>query len=202
MDQITKLNSEYLEIIPKKNPEMMTYLLNKWQVNTEIDILKSLYEFSFKFRSILGASINSKKINPYDYIMGSLGIKLEALDPNSEETNLILHNLNSQQNQHLNLTNIFKIGGLDYSKKEDDRFLNIGNHKMLWHGTPSDNILSILKKGLRIRSSNANNFHGNRFGIGIYFSDSFDLSNCFSTQSGTEKYVLLCEVATGNTANI
>ena len=89
---------------------------------------------------------------------------------------------------------------------------------MLWHGTPNKNILSILQKGLRITPADDAQ-HGRRFGNGIYFSDSFNLSNCYCSRGNLlgfyslgdstdyygnngDHYILLCEVATGNTAHI
>ena len=44
--------------------------------------------------------------------------------------------------------------------------------------------------------------HGNRFGPGIYFSDCFNLSLCFSAASNSQRYIILCEVATGHMANV
>ena len=72
---------------------------------------------------------------------------------------------------------------------------------MLWHGTSANNILEIVRNGLKITPLNASH-HGSRYGKGIYFSDSFALSSCFSAESDEEKYILLCEVALGNMANI
>ncbi|CAI2359252.1 unnamed protein product [Moneuplotes crassus] len=201
MDQVSKLNSEYLEVIPKNNPEMISCILNSYECDSEINILKALFETSFQFRAVLGAYENANKVNPYDYILGSLDVGLEALHPESEETNLILHNLNSQQNSRMTLKNIIKVTGAKYTSKEDKIFLATGNHRMLWHGTPASNIISILNKGLRIKPPHGGS-HGSRYGDGIYFSDSFDLSQCYASQSGNDKYVLLCEVATGTTAHI
>lgn len=45
-------------------------------------------------------------------------------------------------------------------------------------------------------------FHGSRYGKGIYFSDSFALSSWYSPENCNEKYIFLCEVALGNMVNI
>lgn len=87
---------------------------------------------------------------------------------------------------------------------------------MLWHGTSTENLLSIMCKGLRIAPSDAL-ASGARFGKGIYFSDSFSFSHNYTrgrtnTRSGNRRrlqpqtttrggerrnYMLLCEVALG-----
>ena len=80
MEQVSNLNSEYLEVIPKTNPELIEALLNDYQVQNEINLLKSVYSLSFKLRVALGAYKNAKKVNPYDYLLGSLPVKLSVLN--------------------------------------------------------------------------------------------------------------------------
>lgn len=201
MEQVSQLNSEYLEVIPKTNPEHIEALLNDYQVNNEINLLKSVYSMSFKLRIALGAYKNAKKINPYDYLLGSFPVKLSVLDCNSEQADLILHCINSQPIHGHTLTNIIQVEGLDYSDKENKRFTSTENHRMLWHGTGAENILNILKQGLKIKPAEAAH-HGARFGPGIYFSDCFNLPLCFTDSTNSQKYVLLCEVATGHMANV
>lgn len=201
MEKVAELNSEYLEVIPKNNPELIAAFLNDYQVNTELEQLKAVYSLSFQVRAALAAYWNIKKFNPYDYILGSLSVNLEVVDPSSSEQDLVLHYLNSQSVSNHTLTNIIKVKGLAYTEKEDKKFLATDNHLMLWHGTPAQNILSILRQGLRIKPSQEMQ-HGRRYGHGIYFSDSFNLSNCFAAESNTQKYILLCEVATGNCAQV
>ena len=124
LDQAVQLNSEYLEVIPKNNPEMISCILNSYQCDTEVQFLKNIFEVSFQFRLTLGAIYNAKKLNPYDYVLNSTGLDLEVVDPHSEETDLILHYINSQRNQNLTLTNIVRVGGVKYTKEEDRKFLN------------------------------------------------------------------------------
>jgi len=50
MNEVTELNSEYLEIIPKNNPTEIQALLNNYQVDNEIKVLKSLFSISYSVR--------------------------------------------------------------------------------------------------------------------------------------------------------
>lgn len=86
---------------------------------------------------------------------------------------------------------------------------------LLWHGTSTENLLSIMCKGLRIAPNDAAS-NGHRFGKGIYFSDSFAFSHNYTrgrinTTRATRRYqqpqylaatqsrnyMVLCEVALG-----
>ena len=176
MQKAVDLNSEYLEVIPKVNPAQIETLLYPYQVQNERKILKSLYSISYSVRCVLGAYLNQKKVNPYDYILGTLNVKMGIVDSNSEEFNLILHYLNSDIIHGFNLRNIIKMENIEYNEKDDKKFNETPNHMMLWHGTSAYNLLNIVKEGLKIVPAEGVE-HGSRFGRGLYFSDAFALSS-------------------------
>lgn len=202
MDEATALNSEYLEVIPKVNPTLISAFLYDYQVDQEIQMLEKVFSLSYSVRAVLGAYLHQDTINPFDYILGTLNVTLNVVDPNSEDVNLILHYLNSDAMSGYNLRNVLQVDDLEYSGEQNEKFYSTKNHMMLWHGTSATNILSIIKNGLKIAPVEASHHHGARYGKGIYFSDSFALSSCYSVESDHEKYILLCEVALGNMANI
>lgn len=74
---------------------------------------------------------------------------------------------------------------------------------MLFHGTNSANLISILEQGLMIQPSNAARHNGSAFGRGIYFADKFSLAVNYSHSDKADDslYVLVCEVALGNVMN-
>lgn len=153
-------------------------------------MLKNAFTLSYTVRAMLGAYKNQDRINPYDYIIGTIGAQLSVVDQDSEETNLILHYLNSDKLYGYNLRNIIKVEDVEHTKDEDRLFNKTGNHMMLWHGTSATNVLSIIKNGLKIAPTDGET-HGSRFGRGLYFSDSFTLSSCYSAESEQEKYIFL-----------
>lgn len=68
---------------------------------------------------------------------------------------------------------------------------------LLWHGSPTTNFYSILKKGLLIAPPQAP-VSGYMFGKGIYFADMASKSgNYCSPAPGKPGLLLLCEVALG-----
>jgi len=201
MDEAANLNSDYLEIIPKSNPTEIQWLLQIQQVEREIKLLKSAFTLSYSVRAVLGAYLSQSTVNPYDYILGTLGSKLSVVDPNCAETDMILHYLNADTTNGFNLRNVIKVDPEEYTEEQDRKFDETKNHMLLWHGTSATNVLGIIKDGLKIAPVDAE-FHGARYGNGIYLSDAFALSSCFSAESDQEKYIFLCEVATGNMVNI
>ena len=201
IDQVADLNSEYMEVIPKVNPTLIYALLNLNEVQIEIQMLKKVFSLSYSVRSILGAYLQQDSINPCDYILGTLNVTLNVVDPSSEEADMILHYLNSENSHGYYLRNLIQVDDLDYSEEQNEKFYETKNHMMLWHGTSSNNILSIIREGLKIVPVNSE-FHGARYGKGVYFSDSFALSSWFSTENNNEKYILICEVALGKMVNV
>ncbi|GAB4027745.1 ADP-ribose polymerase [Spirosoma gilvum] len=79
----------------------------------------------------------------------------------------------------------------------------------LWHGSRSENWLSILKTGLVLRPANAV-ITGKMFGYGIYFADQFSKSLNYTSLSGSvwangrqrEAYLAIYEVHVGNQLEI
>lgn len=72
--------------------------------------------------------------------------------------------------------------------------------KMLWHGSPTINFISIIENGLSIANANFG-----MFGKGIYFAPSFDKSRGYCSVSGARwrggedktAFLAVAEVATG-----
>lgn len=88
--------------------------------------------------------------------------------------------------------------------EEPERFQKydqLHNRKLLWHGSRTTNFAGILSQGLRIAPSEAPSA-GSMFGKGIYFADmvSKSANYCCVTadEAETNGLLLLCEVALGN----
>ena len=84
-------------------------------------------------------------------------------------------------------------------KGEAERFkpwLEVGNRRLLWHGTRVENLMPILYNGLRVAPSDAWRT-GSTLGKGIYFSDVFDRSIAYSDSAESSIFVILAEVALG-----
>lgn len=82
-----------------------------------------------------------------------------------------------------------------------ERWKNLKNRMILWHGSRTTNFLGLLSSGLLIAPDSAT-INGHMFGKGVYFADVFEKSYgyCSSFQANNKKcysYLLLCEVALG-----
>jgi poly [ADP-ribose] polymerase len=86
---------------------------------------------------------------------------------------------------------------------ELDRFntynKDIGNRRLLWHGSRLTNFVGIISQGLRIAPPEAP-CSGYLFGKGVYFADMIAKSAnyCRAGTSNMTAMILLCEVACGN----
>jgi poly [ADP-ribose] polymerase len=88
-------------------------------------------------------------------------------------------------------------------KKEPQRiekWNSLPNRLILWHGTKTGNVVSILAHGLLPAPSFAPST-GYMFGKGIYFADMFEKSWAYTAgfdfNNNEFRYMLLCEVACG-----
>ncbi|KAG7156217.1 poly [ADP-ribose] polymerase 2-like, partial [Homarus americanus] len=81
---------------------------------------------------------------------------------------------------------------------EYEKFKDVGNRMLLWHGSRLSNWAGILSQGLRIAPPEAPST-GYMFGKGIYFADmaSKSANYCWATKSSNVGLLLLSEVALG-----
>lgn len=105
------------------------------------------------------------------------------------------------------VSNIFEVkteSSVTLDKQKRDHIFNgTHNHTILFHGTSSANLISILEQGLCVQPSNASRHNGSAFGKGIYFADKFAmaLNYSHSDKDDDSLFVLVCEVALGNVMN-
>lgn len=80
---------------------------------------------------------------------------------------------------------------------------NLGNKKLLWHGSRFSNFGGILSQGLRIAPPEAPKT-GYLFGKGVYFADlaSKSAPYCCADMSNNIGIFLVCEVALGKTRDL
>lgn len=75
---------------------------------------------------------------------------------------------------------------------------DLGNRRLLWHGSRRSNFISILSQGLRVAPPEAP-VSGYMFGKGIYFADVYSKSRAYCASSHAEaSFMLLCDVSLGN----
>lgn len=129
---------------------------------------------------------------------------LQVVGQGSEEYQMVLKYI---QNTHgathtqyeLELQEVFKLCRHGESKRYKP-FQKLHNRQLLWHGSRTTNYVGILSQGLRIAPPEAP-VTGYMFGKGVYFADmvSKSANYCRTSRSDSVGFLLLCEVALGDT---
>ena len=113
------------------------------------------------------------------------------------------------QNRHVSsskkLVRLYKLINEEQSEKYAKKLAKIGNEMELWHGTRVANLLSIMKSGLIIPTTNSNfTVSGAMFGPGLYYSDESSKSLNYSVgywgKDGVDNgsvFMFNCSVAMG-----
>lgn len=197
LEKVVELCNQYYELIPRTEfaYDKLAFFTDKWQVEKELKLLQEVFELDKTIQIVYAAYHNATKYNPYDYVFNSLPCQLRVLAPRSDMFETIFKYINANQvNEKLVIQNIFEYD-LKKSASEETEFAKIKNHWLLWHGTNSQNFISIMNSGLKIAPKNATRT-GQMFGEGIYFADTFNKANNYAIGEES-KYFLLCEVALG-----
>ncbi|CAM1309870.1 Uncharacterised protein r2_g2008 [Pycnogonum litorale] len=200
--QLKELSEEFFYVMPlcTYNNEVLDVIVTKDEARKQLELIDQLLDLDISSKLILAAHHRIKEMNPFDYIYRSLDCKLELMEPTDAVSQYILLNIENTSNSAIKVEAIYKVCRDGEQKRLDD--LNMDNHALLWHGTKSENLLSILRRGLRISPINASKT-GDIFGRGIYFSEFFAQSYCYtdcrSSDNVCPNFMLLCEVAMGKT---
>ena len=209
--KILQLSNTYYEIIPfedKRNYSVRP-INNSTLIKQESDRLQSYTYIEDTLKLFLSSLYYTKSIDPINYIYHSLDKKIIPLnlnlkDKNNKDLEIVKILLNyirlfntsnnnfnsfgySNASQKRVITNIFEVFDKNENKLENDNSKRI----LLFHGTKTQNILGILSKGLLIAPIESES-SGNRFGNGIYLSDSFNKTISY-TSNEKRKYILLVD---------
>ena len=217
--KILQLSNTYYEVIPFENKRNYSVRpINQPDlIKQETDRLQSYTYIEDTLKLFLSSLYYTKLIDPINYIYLSLNKKiiplnLDLKDKNNKDEKMVKIILNyiklfskndSNRNNQFGgfgmnwnndnssnkrvITNIFEIIDNNENKLENDSKKRI----LLFHGTKTQNILGILSKGLLIAPIESES-SGNRFGNGIYLTDSFQKSLGYASND-KKKYILLVD---------
>lgn len=178
LDQINKLSNEYYDLIPqmKYNYEKLQPISTEHEFDQQLMTINKLTNAHIAVRILMGAKMGLAPKNPFDYVYRSLNIRLEIMNVADQETQYVLRYISPSLNKTVGVKRIFKFerpGEMDRFEKNK---LPSGcskqtNRWLLWHGTGTENMISIMSKGL-IKAPNDAKHTGYRFGKGIiYFGE-------------------------------
>lgn len=192
VDQLTDLCSQYYTLIPT-NLHKLKLIDTVDEISNKLNILKDL-----EFMSYLSENQNRGIYEKYKSLNCTLSHvtdkdTLQLINKYIKLNKGVTHNFN------LKLKDVYEI----YKQSNHTnyrRWEQLHNRKLLWHGTPTSNIVGILTSDFQINPSKTTRITGRMFGDGIYFSDTTTKSAGYSNNYGT-MYMFICEVALGTTYN-
>lgn len=198
--QLMNACSEFYTCVPhsfsrRQRPEM---ICTNEQVQEKVKLLEALEDIHTSLE-LFKKELAIKNQNPIDRLYRSLNCGLIELDSMESDYKLIhLAIRNTHGSTHVGyrlvLQKVFRIEKASCN----ERFVSVGNHVMLWHGSRCSNFTGILSKGLCIAPPHVP-ANGYMFGKGVYFADCVSKSaNYCYRQPEEEGLLLLCEVSLGN----
>ncbi|KAL8586753.1 hypothetical protein ACOMHN_061266 [Nucella lapillus] len=195
--KVSELSSNYFQLIPQKNfvYEKLRPLDRLKDFLRESKLITNLLDFEVSTKMMLGAMYRKTAVHPLDYVYSTMNCKLELMKEDDPMTQNILRFAQLGANARFRFEGVYKVERAG----EEGRFqkCGVGNRHLLWHGTNSCNLVSILNRGL-VSTPLDSNLTGEIFGKGIYFADLFHKSDNYTDSSrDTSSFMLLCEVALG-----
>ncbi|CAD8213999.1 unnamed protein product [Paramecium octaurelia] len=192
---LESLSSDFYSYIPHNNGYSKLKSLDTNQdIKEKLEMLASLEAIE-----IATSLIQNESGNLFDNYYLKLNSAIKLVDTDSEDYELIQKYVDNthgstHSSYNLKILEIFKIK----RKGEKDKFKNVGNRMLLWHGSRLTNFVGIISQGLRIAPPEAP-CTGYMFGKGVYFADSVSKSAnyCCTSPSNPVGLILLCDVALG-----
>ncbi|KHJ87626.1 Poly(ADP-ribose) polymerase catalytic domain protein [Oesophagostomum dentatum] len=201
-DRVLDASNRFYSLIPhdfgmNSPPLLNTEELIKFR---KCGMLDSLLDIQIAYEVIKDEKTEAEAdSDPVDVNYERLKCKMEVVKKNSAEfktINTYLRNTHGKTHNwyHLELVDLIRVDREGEGKKFK---ADIGNRRLLWHGSMVTNFAGILSQGLRIAPPEAP-VTGYMFGKGVYFADMVSKSaNYCRVGTGDDGLMLLCDVALG-----
>jgi hypothetical protein len=197
LEEINNLTSVFYSIIPTylktgKIPPIKTLE----QLDQKIDLLNTLIDANILYNNLNNSNPANDKINNM-YL--KLNAQIKFIDYSNEYYKIINQYLNSNagttHNFKLKLSYLYEFNS---QRSHESKYKTTDESYLLWHGSRTINIVSILTNGLLINPLNVI-INGKMFGNGIYFANCSTKSAQYSSyDSDGYGILLLCEVKLKN----
>ena len=196
-----RLSSEFYSVIPHdfKFEKMSNFIINSNSMLKEkLDLVQTLGDIQIAAEITNEVEEADDDMNELDAKYKKLKTKIVPIEKDHKDYDKLISTITSTHGS----THYYKVKPIDVfevvREGEDDRFSNMGNSKLLWHGSRFSNWGGILSQGLRIAPPEAP-ATGYMFGKGVYFADVVTKSAayCCPHLSNKEGILALCEVALG-----
>jgi len=216
-ETLKKYSSEFYTQIPHNFgfQKMSNFIINTIEkVKEKIDMINVLSDMKITLKILENVS-NEKSEEEYeneeekqihDYYK-QLNCDIRSISPNEEIYSILNKYLTVKPNKkdsdgfggyysYRNRLSLVKAYELN-RHGENEKFKNeLGNKKLLWHGSRITNFVGILSQGLRIAPPEAPS-SGYLYGKGVYFADMAQKSSNYCYPVNNMALILLGEVALG-----
>jgi poly [ADP-ribose] polymerase 2/3/4 len=205
-EELSSLSSEFYRHIPHdfKFQHMSKFIIDtEEKLKEKLMLVETLSDIQIT-AEITNNAEDDEDLNELDAKYKRLNCKIEPLSPNSKEYQTLLKAAIIQHSVTTNLKikvlDIFKINREGEAKKFKK---DIGNRKLLWHGSTFSNWGGILSQGLRIAPPEAPAC-GYAFGKGVYFADILNKSSGYTRyhMSNNVGLLALADVSLGKTNDL
>jgi len=170
-------------------------------VQAKISLLEVLGDIQIAMTLMSSSMKAMENKNILDHHYDSLQCGISAVDKGSklfEDLSSYVQKTHGKTHTAYSL-DVQEVFELDKSgERKNFNPMDLGNRRLLWHGSRLTNWSGILGQGLRIAPPEAP-VTGYMFGKGVYFADMCTKSAnyCFTTPTKNVGLILLCEVALG-----
>jgi poly [ADP-ribose] polymerase len=216
-ENLKKFSSEFYTQIPHNFgfQKMANFIINDIEkVKEKIDMISAMSDMKITLK-ILESVGNQKTEEEYeneeekqihDYYK-QLNCDIRSISPNEEIYSILNKYLTAKPDKkdsdgfgsyysYRNRLSLVKAYELN-RHGENEKFKNeLGNKKLLWHGSRITNFVGILSQGLRIAPPEAPS-SGYLYGKGVYFADMAQKSSHYCYPMNNIALILLGEVALG-----
>jgi poly [ADP-ribose] polymerase len=170
-DDLMDLSSSFYTLIPHNFGYQN---LAQFIIDTEDKLKERLETLEYLGDLEVANKLMSKGVSEVDGNYAKLNVDISPVEKKTEEYKLIYeYFMNTRDQNNFVLEELYKVK----RKGEDKTFKkDVGNEYLLWHGTPMTNIVSILSKGLKVKSTDFpwlsdRIFHADMLGKSIFFSN-------------------------------
>ena len=172
---LSDLSSEFYRYIPHdfQFKHMSNFILDtEAKLKEKLELVDSLSDIRIAAEIVNQVEDEDTDQNELDSKYKKMKCKIEPMTGKEKNYQNLIDTIQKLGVKYLNILDVFKIEREGEHKKFKK---DLGNLKLLWHGSRFSNWGGILSQGLRIAPPEAP-ASGYRFGKGIYFADSIEKS--------------------------
>ena len=200
--EIMEFSKKYYELLPRNKGFIPFPFSSLHKARLSFQDIVFLTNLQKCIKILLAAYNKINDIHPFDYLYYTFQTILEPIYKETAEFKIIEKYINASYKKD-KITDIIRVIRKEETKTRE-KFENLSNHYLLFHGTKITNLSGILLYGFN--PPNTPFTHSAYvFGNGIYFTDVYNKSKRYSEIIKDENnlnikynYIILCEVALGN----